>query len=137
MRVMGKNLPNLYVARLKENGNVVTGLCRHYTYLKKSIMVCKFLRDNDILEIFAEPASFQDKTSTYQCHISMKQKGTDFWDAYSIHDEKGILEKDTIFINDCKVIEIDTSRDLAKQGDWKQEARKLDISEAIMDDMYP
>lgn len=67
----------------------------------------------------------------------MKQKGTDFWDAYSIHDEKGILEKDTIFINDCKVIEIDTSTDLAKQGDWKQEARKLDISEAIMDDMYP
>lgn len=109
----------LYVARLNphrvsEPNGVCVGLCRYYTYLEKDILVCKFLMDDDMIEIFAEPESFEDCSCNYRAHISEWTKTAEEWEVYGVETKKGELKENQLTVENGWKVEIDMSLDLCQ-----------------------
>lgn len=136
-------MANLYVARLKEGETVSIGLCKYYFSLRKPICMCKFLKENDLLEIFAEPERSFGKIQecNYICHISMQQQGTEFWEAYSIQDKKGTFQGNRLILEDAREVEIDMSSDLSslwrsvQLSSLRQVVREKGVPEEIINNL--
>lgn len=116
---MGKQ--NLYVARLNLHtmsgkNKVCVGLCRYYPYLGKGILVCKFLLDDDQVDIFAEPESFEDNSCNYRAHISYWTTPLEYdeWKPYDIKDKKGTFKENQLTVENGWKVEIDRSLDLCQ-----------------------